>query len=156
MIEFTTSTGIRKETGIDFDLLGYIISRVLNIKRKTKVSIHKSKLKYSYVHSKTQEMFINLNIENTTKKVINTILHEMAHILQYKKDKNQNYDSYNSYWEYYNSPEEKDARMFHKLTTDVFHIYNRFISVQEKINKYDLLSKELIYNEMNKNKQTDA
>jgi hypothetical protein len=56
--------------------------------------------------------------------------------------------NYTSYWNYYSSPEEKDARKFEKLATEVCKIYKQYKIIEEKFKKYNLdIFKELCHNE---------
>jgi hypothetical protein len=61
---------------------------------------------------------------------------------------------YDNYIEYYTSPEEKDARNFEKLATEVCHIYRCYKKINEKISLFEMDSpKEPWYNKGVEDKQ---
>ena len=82
------------------------------------------------------------------KFIIATLLHEVRHCMQLRQECNDIDFNYTSYWNYYSSPEEKDARRFEKLATEVCKIYKQYKIIENKFKRYDLDSfKELCYNE---------
>jgi hypothetical protein len=148
MIHLIPSQSILKETKIDFELLSFIISRFTNLKRNVKIKVYKSKTNYSAFYVGLNIIEINLKEDNSLKYYISTLLHEIRHLVQVKTVKKKLLFSYDNYIEYFCSPEEKDARKFEKLSTEVCKIYNCYKIIEKKIKKLKLDSlKELEYNE---------
>jgi hypothetical protein len=148
MIKFIPTNGIIKSTKLDFDLLSFIFSRFVKLKRKKTLRVEKSKRSYSYYYDKQKVICINTNEGTSLKFIVSTLLHEVRHCMQLREKCNEIDYNYTSYWNYYSSPEEKDARRFEKLATEVCKIYNQFKIIEGKFKKYDLdIFKELCHNE---------
>lgn len=147
MIILNPSPAIAKETKLDFNLISFILSQFVKTKRKVNISIQKSKTNYSAFYVGLDIIKLNLKENNTTKYYIQTLLHEIRHYLQVKNVKKKLLFEYDNYIDYYCSPEEKDARNFEKLATDVCKIYNCYKNINLKIKELKLDSfKELQYN----------
>lgn len=148
MIKLKPTNGIIKATLLDYDLISFILSRIIKLKRKITLRVERSKRKYSYYFDKRKVICINTNEGTSLKFIVSTLLHEVRHCMQLRQECNDIDFNYTSYWNYYNSPEEKDARKFEKLTTEVCRIYTLYKIIENKFKKYDLDSfKELCYTE---------
>jgi Zn-dependent peptidase ImmA (M78 family) len=148
MIKFKPTAGIIKTTKLDYDLISFILSRIIKLKRRVTLRVEKSKRNYSYYYDKRKVICINTNEGTSLKFIIATLLHEVRHCMQLRQECNDIDFNYTSYWNYYTSPEEKDARRFEKLATEVCKIYKQYKIIENKFKRYDLDSfKELCYNE---------
>jgi hypothetical protein len=148
MIKFKPTAGIIKTTKLDYDLISFILSRIIKLKRRVTLRVEKSKRNYSYYYDKRKVICINTNEGTSLKFIIATLLHEVRHCMQLRQECNDIDFNYTSYWNYYTSPEEKDARRFEKLSTEVCKIYKQYKIIENKFKRYDLDSfKELCYNE---------
>lgn len=146
MLILIPSKTIVKSTKIDFNLLNFILNRFLNIKRRTYIKVEKSRSGWSAYWPDEKIIRIDLGQGTMLKYIIATLLHEIRHIKQVAVIKDISFD-YQSYNEYYNSPEEKDARKFEKLTSDVCIIYKSYKKIEEKYNQFNFRCfKELTYN----------
>lgn len=145
MIILQPSAGFVKATELDFKLLTFILSRFIRTRSRVVVKIHKSKERWSEFWPESKVIKIDLKQGTSLKYVVATLLHELRHYNQVRvfKSIRFNYDTYN---EYYNSAEERDARKFEKLATDVCRIYNSYKSIEGKFIKFKFDSwKELGY-----------
>lgn len=148
MIKFIPTGGIVKATGLDFALLSFIFSRFVKLKRRKTLRVERSKRSYSYYYDKRKVICINTNEGTSLKFIVATLLHEVRHCMQLREKCNEIDFNYTSYWNYYSSPEEKDARKFEKLSTEVCKIYKQYKIIESKFKKYELDSfKELCHNE---------
>jgi hypothetical protein len=148
MIKFLPTNGIIKATGLDFDLLTFIISRFLNVKYSRALRVERSKKIYSYYCDDNKVIYINTRESTALKFIVATLLHEVRHYMQMREKCNNLDFTYTSYWNYYSSPEERDARKFERLATEVCKIYNQYRIIESKFKKYELdYFKELCYNE---------
>ena len=148
MIRFKPTLGIIKATGVDYDLVSFIFSRFIRIKRKVTLKLERSRRNYSYYYDKRKVICINTNEGTSLKFIVSTLLHEVRHCMQLRQECNDIDFNYTSYWNYYSSPEEKDARKFERLATEVCKIYKQYKIIEEKFKKYNLDSfKELCHNE---------
>lgn len=146
MIILQPSAGFIKATRLDFKLLTFILSRFIKIHSKVVIKIYKSKQDWSEFWPDDKIINIDLKQGTSLRYVVSTLLHELRHYNQVKvfKSIRFNYDSYN---DYYNSAEERDARKFEKLATDVCKIYNGYKSIEDKFKEFKFDSfKELRYN----------
>lgn len=147
MLELIPSQALVEETEVDFNLLSFILSRFLPLKKKTTIRVYKSKSNFSALYINDGIIRINTKEGKTLRYYVSVILHEVRHLVQVKKSKRKLLFQYSNYIEYYTSPEEKDARKFEKLTTEVCHIYKNYQKIEQKIKNYELDSfKELDYN----------
>lgn len=64
---------------------------------------------------------------------IATILHELRHAEQIDKHGKTLKFQYASWQEYFDSPEERDARQYEDLAADVLNIYNSRRNLSDKI-----------------------
>ena len=138
MICLTPSVNLVRETNIDFVLLSKIISTLLPLKGKIKLHVVKTSKSYSFFSQSDKQIGISTTEPLTLRYMVSTILHEVRHAMQVKHCGKSLLFSYSSYNQYYNSPEEKDARKFEKLTTDVCVIYQSYKSIEGKVKKYNL------------------
>jgi len=144
MLILKPSVGIVKATKLDFNLINFILNRFLKFKWRTPIKVEKCRDNWSGFWPDDKLIRIDLKQGTSLKYIIAILLHEIKHIKQVKEIKGIRFD-YESYNEYYNSPEERDARKFEKLTSDVCKIYNSYKSIDEKYTKFDFDSyKELI------------
>jgi hypothetical protein len=153
MIILKPTNGLINSTGIDYDLVTFILGRFVRLVKKATIRVERSKKNYSYYDDGCRSIFIDIKNECSLKYIISTILHEVRHFMQLRQ-KNNNLDYvYSSYNNYYSSPEEKDARKYEKVATEVCRIYNQHKKIEEKFKKYNLDSfKELLYTkEVNSN-----
>lgn len=154
MIELIPSKSVLDETLIDYNLLSYIVSRFIPLKKKTQIRVYKSNSNFSAFYVNDNTIRIDLKEGKSLKYIVSVILHEIRHFVQIKKVKRKLFFNYKNYKEYYTSPEEKDARKFEKLTTEVCHIYQNYLKIAAKISNLNLDSfKELEYNGREINKQ---
>lgn len=146
MIRLVPSMGIVKDTKIDFKLVELIINQFLDIPQSLTLKVEKNQSSWSGYWSQQKKIKINLGEGTSLKYVISTLLHEIRHAEQKANYKNISF-IYKNYTHYYNSPEEKDARRFERLTTDVCNIYNGLQSVKNKYSSLCLRQhRELLYN----------
>ena len=148
MIKFEPTLGIIKATGVDYDLVSFILSRFIITKRRVTLKLERSRRSYSYYYDKRRVICININDGRSLKFIISTLLHETRHYMQLRQDCGDIDFHYTSYWNYYCSPEEKDARKFEKIATEVCKIYKQYKIIENKFKKYNLDSfTELCHNE---------
>lgn len=133
MIKLIPSAGIVKDTKIDFDLLSFIISRFFLPKKRIILKVHKTKLDYSFFCSYDSMIGLNLKYNKTLSQTVKTILHELRHYIQTKHFQIEFEEYDNKYYVYYNSAEERDARMYEKLTKEVCQIYKSYKNIDKKI-----------------------
>jgi len=145
MITLLPSKRVEKLTGIDYNVLGWAIDKVLSANFKKdfvyNVTIHKSRVEgtsFVCLGGRSRNFKIHLDCDGDMRYYVSTILHEMRHILQHNFFKYEIKTAFNTYKEYYNSPEEKDARRFEKLTTSVIHIYKALEKSKVVFDKNDL------------------
>ena len=149
MLVLKPSAGISKATNLDFKLINFILSGFFKVKWRTPIKVEKCRNNWSGYWPDEKLIRIDLKQGTSLKYIIATLLHEIRHVKQVKEIRGIRFD-YNSYKEYYNSPEEKDARKFEKLTTDVCKIYNNYKSIEEKYSKYNFNSFEELMDNSNK------
>jgi hypothetical protein len=147
MITLKPTNGMIKTTKLDYDLISFIFSRFITLKRRITLRVEKSKCNYSYYYDKRKVIYINTNEGTSLKFIIGTLLHEVRHCMQLRQEHNGIDFQYTSFWNYYSSPEEKDARRFERLAAEVCKIYKQYKIIEKKFKEYDLDSfKELYYN----------
>lgn len=157
MIILKPSRTVEKLTGLDFDVINHILSHLYPSKSRKVIHVVKSRYDFSYFSPTPLEIGLELDIDLSLRFIIGTILHEYRHFIQYHTLKtNALFVEYDSYTEYWQSPEECDARKYEKLTTHVCKVYKELIAINEKIKtlKLDNLN-ELQYNleKVNKRKK---
>jgi predicted metalloendopeptidase len=133
VIEFLPSHGIKKRTEVDYKLLSTIFSQFIVEKRKKKFKVEVARTNYSFFDPNTNKISINLKEGNSLKYIVAVLLHEVRHYLQTKEPGYNEFGEYDSFWKYYRSPEERDARRFERLTSHVCAIYENFRKISEKI-----------------------
>tara|TARA_R110000824_G_scaffold231713_2_gene419601 strand:+ start:3668 stop:4117 length:450 start_codon:yes stop_codon:yes gene_type:complete len=145
MIRFFPSIRIKKETGIDFELLGKICTDVFEkgFGRKINVicKVWKSKEKETSTMEKTSgrcQFTMNLDTEGNRRYVFGTILHELRHAFQESLFKFTVVARFTSYNAYYKSLEERDARKQEKLTGEIIKIHDNFKEAEEKFKRFNL------------------
>lgn len=147
MITLLPSKAVIERTGLDFELLSFIFSRFVKTKRALKIKVHKSKGEYSAFYVGCNLIKLHLPNSVTQKYIVSDLLHELRHILQVENLPFNLSFKYGSFSEYHSSPEEKDARKFEKLATEVNGIYKSYKKLEAKIVEMKLDSfKELTYN----------
>jgi len=133
MLKLIPSAGIVKETKIDFDLLSFIISRFFLPTKRVVLKVHKTRFDYSYFCSEDGMIGLDLKSNKTLLQTVKTILHELRHYIQTKHFKIEFEEYDDKYYVYYNSAEEKDARTYEKLASEVCRIYKSYTSIDKKI-----------------------
>jgi len=147
MITLLPSKAVIEKSGLDFALLSFIFSRFIKTKRPLKIKVHKSKGEYSAFYVGRNLIKLHLPQSATQKYILSDLLHEIRHVLQVENLPFKLSFKYGSFNEYHNSPEEKDARKFEKLATEVNSIYKGYKKLETKIVEMKLDSfKELEYN----------
>ena len=155
MILLEPSQAIQREIDLDFDVLGEAISATNLFPDKKKYKIHKSRSSASYCYPSSNIIYL-AKVHFRPRIAAATILHELRHFMQYKKFSSEIFIQHKTYWKYYNSPIEKDARSFEKISKEVFAIYEATLALREKIRKMGLdRFKELAYNEEQTNNKTN-
>ena len=151
MVILEPSQGIKKATGIDFDILGDVVSMILmNTHRKPVdfvCKIHKSReagvsqvtysddAKSGYAF----DMLLDQTTRQTRKFVFGSILHELRHCCQLNIWKYwTDTAKFKTYDDYYESKEEMDARKAEKLTKIVIKMYDAAVEAKKQYVKYGL------------------
>ena len=144
MVILEPSQGIKKATGIDFDILGDIISTILmNTHRKPVdfvCKIHKSReagvSQVMYADDAKSGSLFDMRLDQTSRQtrkfIFSSILHELRHCCQlniwgYWPD-SAKFKTYDDYW---CSKEEVDARKMEKMTTIVMKMYDNAVKAKE-------------------------
>lgn len=145
MIRFFPSKRIKKETDIDFELLGKICTDIFERGFGRKINIEckvwKSKVKEQSTMERTKgrcHYVMDLDTEGNRRYVFGSILHELRHAFQEYVFNFTTVARFASYNAYYNSKEEKDARKQEKLTTEVMKIYDNFKKAEKKFKRFNL------------------
>ena len=145
MIKLLPSSRVKKLTGLDFKLLEWIIDRVVceNIGKELRynITIHKSRVKdtsYVVLENRSRDFIIQLDCDSGMRYTIESILHEIRHIIQHTHFKTPVGTAFKSYRQYYVSQEERDARQFEKLATPVIHMYKAFEKSKAVFKKHNL------------------
>jgi|TARA_R100001163_G_C4930746_1_gene106786 hypothetical protein len=145
MIRFFPSKRIKKETDIDFELLGKICTDIFERGFGRKINIEckvwKSKVKEQSTMERTKgrcHYVMDLDTEGNRRYVFGSILHELRHAFQEYVFNFTTVARFASYNAYYNSKEEKDARKQERLTTEVMKIYDTFKKAEEKFERFNL------------------
>lgn len=137
MVILEPSPGIKKATGIDFDILGDVVSLILmNTHRKPVdfvCKIHKSReagvSQVTYSDEAKSGLSFTMLLDQTSRQtrkfVFGSILHELRHCCQLNIWKYwTDTAKFNTYEDYFNSKEEVDARKAEKLTNIVIKLYD--------------------------------
>ena len=144
MIQLIPSKTLVNSSGIDFALLSSIISEFVKFDTLTTFKCVKHKHCFSEINLEKRIIRLFVSENNNLQYYVGTIIHELRHFMQYLKYKDILIFNYDNYKDYYNSPEERDARKFETIATDICKIYNAHISIAEKFKKYQFdLLKEL-------------
>ncbi len=151
MIILEPSQGIKKATGIDFDILGDVVSLILmNTHRKPVdfvCKIHKSReagvsqVTYSddFKSGLAFDMLLDQTSRQTRKFIFGSILHELRHCCQLNIWKYwTDTAKFKTYDDYYDSKEEMDARKFEKMTKIVIKMYDAAVEAKKQYKKYGL------------------
>lgn len=137
MIKIKPSKAVQIGTGIDFKLLEKIINSFLEFKSSVTFKCHKNSKPFSEIIFLKNIIRLYVSETNDLKYYITTLLHEIRHFIQYQKYKKVLTYRYNNYTEYYNSPEERDARKFETIGIEVCKIYTAYKAIEEKYKKYE-------------------
>ena len=129
--------GLIRDTKLDYDLISLIISRITNVKKNTYIRLIKTKGHFSYYCEDSKTIAIDLKQGNNLREIVKTILHEIRHLIQTKQFK-ITYTDYSTYKEYYNTPEEIDARNYEKLGSIVCKLYKQYKELDQKYDKLKL------------------
>ena len=145
MIRFFPSIRIKKETGIDFELLGKICTDVFEKGFGRKINIYckvwKSRDKETSMMEVTKgrtRFTMHLDTEGDRRYVFGSILHELRHAFQEGLFKFNVVARFTSYNAYYKSLEERDARKQEKLTSEIIKIHDNFKEAEEKFKRFNL------------------
>jgi hypothetical protein len=150
MIKLKASASIQKITGIDYDLLSHILQYAFPVKQRVVIRIEKSRKNNLFSAYYYPNNIIRLYFPTeppTLRYTVSTILHETRHYFHFKLYPSNMLCNYNSHLEYYNSPEEKDARKAEKLATEICAAYKNITNLRKKVIDLSLNTfKELEYN----------
>ena len=145
MIRFFPSKRIKKETDIDFELLGKICTDIFEKGFGRKINIEckvwKSRVKEQSTMERTKgrcHYVMDLDTEGNRRYVFGSILHELRHAFQEYVFNFTTVARFASYNAYYNSKEEKDARKQERLTTEIMKIYDNFKKAERKFERFNL------------------
>ena len=145
MIRFFPSIRIKKETEIDFELLGNICTGVFEKGFKRKINVYckvwKSREKETSMMELTKgrsRFTMHLDTEGNRRYVFGSILHELRHAFQEYVFKFSTIARFTSYNAYYKSLEERDARKQEKLTSEIIKIHDNFKEAEEKFKRFNL------------------
>ncbi len=151
MVILEASQGIKKATGINFDVLGDVVSMILMNSHRKPVDfvckIHKSReagvSQVTYSDDEKSgymfDMLLDQTSRQTRKFIFGSILHELRHCCQlniwnFWTDTAK----FNTYEDYFNSREEIDARKAEKLTKIVIKMYDAAVEANKQYKKYGL------------------
>jgi len=145
MIVLIPSKRVAKDTGIDFDLVNTILNTIIPTCKNKNIRVIKAHKKagFSAFYPDDNKIAMQYDSQSSLNYIIGTILHEVRHSIQSEKFNNLEF-VYKNYQEYYNSPEEKDARNFEKLSMQFCSVYRNFVKLKEKFIKNKLNSFELL------------
>lgn len=145
MIKLLPSRNVKKLTGIDYSVLEWILNKTFQLNFKQdfdyNIEIHKSRThetSYVWLEREDEKYTILLDCSGNLRYTIESILHELRHVLQHSHFESKMDIAFRTYREYYNSPEEKDARRFERLGTPVIRMYEAFEKSKEVFDKYQL------------------
>lgn len=149
MIILEPSCGIKKDTKLNFNIIGNLLTTILEFNHKRKINlhvkIHKSRnVGVSYcAHIDKKAYLINLDMSNKRRKYLfGSILHEIRHCIQkevFKFWPNHHMKTWRDYW---CAKEEVDARKMEALTTDFIKSYDAFLAMNEKFKNKKLYTLE--------------
>ena len=152
MVILEPSPGIKKSTGIDFDVLGDVISMIyMNTHRKPVdfvCKIHKSRdpgvSQVTYSDDAKSGSKFDMKLDQTSRQtrkfVFGSILHELRHCCQlniwnYWSD---DVSKFKTYEDYFDSKEERDARKAEKMTAVVIKLYDNAMKAKEMYKDFGL------------------
>ena len=151
MVILEPSQGIKKATGIDFDILGDVVSLILmNTHRKPVdfvCKIHKSReagvSQVTYSDDAKSGYAFDMLLDQTSRQsrkfIFGSILHELRHCCQLNIWKYwTDTAKFKTYDDYYDSKEEMDARNAQKLTKIVIKMYDAAVEAKKQYVKYGL------------------
>lgn len=136
MVTFIPSKRLVSLSGVDYELLSFIINRFVNIKKPLNLKLERANVNWSGFWPDKNLICIDTKQGTSLEYITATILHELRHAIQSRNNVVMNYN-YVNYEEYYNSPEERDARSFETLTPEVCNIYKSFKRINIKNNRVD-------------------
>jgi len=147
MIKLLPSKGIKKATGIDFDVLSTILTDIVksNHRKPFAMTVHMYKSRQegvSFVETYERDLFtihLDQTSRQTRKFIFGSILHEIRHCCQLNL---WNYwpctYKFKTYDEYFNSKEERDARKAEKLTRQLIKMYDLHVKVKKQYSQFGL------------------
>ena len=146
MISLTPSRNIKKETNIDYNILGKILTVVLEHNHKKKihlnVKIHLSRSSgTSSCYQLTKRNYIvHLDTsKNNHKWLFGSLLHELRHCIQYNLFGFWTHKVHFSTWsDYFYSKEEVDARKMESLTSQIIRFYESFMKLNKQFRDFKL------------------
>jgi hypothetical protein len=144
MLQLIPSKNVIESTGINFTLLSSIIDQFIKFDEDYTFKCVKHKHCFSEINLEKRIIRLFVSEKNNLQFYVGTIIHEIRHFMQFLRYKDILTFNYDNYKDYYYSPEERDARKFETIATDICKIYNAHISIAEKFkkNQFDLF-KEL-------------
>tara|TARA_R110002020_G_scaffold201949_1_gene404861 strand:- start:3410 stop:3862 length:453 start_codon:yes stop_codon:yes gene_type:complete len=140
MILLTPSHNIKKETNIDYNILGKVLTVVLEHNHKKKiyldVKIYKSREPgTSSCYQLTKKNYI-VHLDTSRAKykwLFGSLLHELRHCIQYNLFGFWNHKVHFSTWsDYFYSKEEVDARKMESLTSQIIRFYESFMNLNKQ------------------------
>jgi hypothetical protein len=139
MIILVPSKRVVADTGLNFDIINIIINTIVYTKKRIVIRVLKAhnKSTFSAYYPSDNKILIKYDSDSTIYYIISAILHEVRHVVQSEKFKKLKY-VYKNYKEYFNSPEEKDARKFEKLSRSFYSSYRNLVKLTEKYRKNNL------------------
>tara|TARA_R110002051_G_scaffold239864_1_gene300489 strand:+ start:817 stop:1266 length:450 start_codon:yes stop_codon:yes gene_type:complete len=145
MIKFNPSNRIKKETEIDFKVLGKICTDVFEEGFKRKINVYCKVWKSREKETSSMEQIkgrsrytMHLDTEGNRRYVFGSILHELRHAFQEYVFKFSTIARFTSYNAYYKSLEERDARKQEKLTSEIINIHDNFKKAEQKFKNFNL------------------
>ena len=150
MIIFQPTYTFKKIASVDFDALGSVFNQlfieVTGYERNRVIKLGVTKTN-SYAYINEGKITIAKQACQDTKLLFEHLIHEFRHWIQHIHFKVKFGADSSDFAKYYNSPHEKDARKFEKLTDAAFKLYENLISIKQLIKTNELW----YYNEQEEN-----
>jgi|18_taG_2_1085343.scaffolds.fasta_scaffold03134_6 helix-turn-helix protein len=146
MILLAPSRTVKKETNIDYNVLGKILTTVLEHNHKKKIhlniKIYKSKDSgTSSCYQLTKRNYV-VHLDTSRDKytwLFGSLLHELRHCIQYNLFGFWNHKVHFSTWsDYFYSKEEVDARKMERLTSQIIRCYESFTKLNKQFRDFEL------------------
>lgn len=149
MITLLPSKGVKKATGINFNVLANALTAMIqsNHRKALDITVHIYKSRQpgvSYVEAyddikNVYTVHLDQTSKQTRKFIFGTLLHEIRHCCQSAL---WNYwpctHKFKTYDQYFNSKEERDARKAEKLTRQFIKLYDMQVAVNKSYSKFGL------------------